>query len=46
MDLSHSTSATTKTSVSPPNAKTLTPASSVLTAVLKQALGLVDVTGI
>ena len=37
---------TTKTSVSPLTAKTLTPASAVLTAVLKQALGLDDVTGI
>ena len=37
---------TTKTSVSPPTAKTLTPASSVLTAVLKQELDLDDVTGI
>ena len=42
---SHTTT-TTKTSVSPPTAKTLTPASAVLTAVLKQAFGLDDVTGI
>ena len=42
---SHTTT-TTKTSLSPPTAKTLTPASPVLTAVLKQAFGLDDVTGI